>query len=163
MLKMEKLMTRKGYEKIARRVAELEVEVSKIESQVGVVTTQSSETWHDNAPYSVLVEELRVADRRLSDAINDARGGKFVEYPTRIVDPIVGYGTRVLFERDGENFDFSIVGFGDSDIDKGRILYRTPIAQILMGRREGERFSDSVNGNSFEFYIKRVEALGDLD
>ena len=156
-------MTARGYDLLTGRIRDLEREVREIQSQVGVVTNQSSETWHDNAPYSILVEQLRLADTRLSDAIRDLDDFQILEYPSALSSPTVDYGTRVLFDKDGKEFDFSIVGHGESDVRKRRILYSTPIAQALIGRKKGDRFRDVVNSKEFDFYVKNVSVLERLD
>jgi len=159
---MEKLTTSKGHENLKNKAKALEKRVRDIQSEIGNATEQSSETWHDNAPYSILVEELKIADRRLNDAIAEINGCRISEYPTKLNELVVKYGTQVVFERNGDEITFSIVGYGDVDIDKGRILYHAPIAQILNGRREGEKFIANLHNEPSKFWIKNVTALGNL-
>lgn len=156
-------MTQRGYNTLRANIQELENKVRKIQSQVGVVTTQSSETWHDNAPYSVLVEDLNVADRRLTNAIRDMDGARIREYPVKLEKKVVCYGTEVRFDMDNEEQIFSIVGYGDTDLDKNKILYITPLAKALIGKKEGEKFSEKIVDRVSNFYIKEIKALGNLE
>lgn len=153
-------MTSTGYANQRRRIGELESRVRQIQSQVGEVTTQSSETWHDNAPYSILVEELRVANTRLGEAHEYLQGYHIQEYPTTLDEPVVQYGTRVTMRMDDQPVSFSIVGFGDDDIDNGHILYTCPLAKVLMRKRKGDRFVAEVNRASHRFQIDGVFPLG---
>lgn len=154
-------MTRGGYERLLKRVGELEKEVRKIQSKVGEVTSQSSETWHDNAPYSVLLEELRIADRRLSEAIEQINDFRILEYPRVLKRQSVAYGTRVTFKQDDQVKTFSIVGYGDSDFKEGKILYRSPLAHILMRRERGETFKGKINEREFDFEIIEIQPIAD--
>ncbi len=153
---MVKLMTHRGYQNQLERIKFLEAKVSEIESKVGEVTTQSSETWHDNAPYSILVEELGIADRRLREAHDELNGCKFQEYPSTLSEPRVSYGTRVKILRNGKPEEISIVGYGEADYEKGKVLYDCPLALTLEGKLEMRAFTAQINGKPNVFYIEKV-------
>jgi len=153
---MSKLMTTVGYANCVARVRDIETEVRKIQSQVGEVTTQSNETWHDNAPYSILVEELRLANIRLNEAHKFLGEHEIREYPTILSEPRVQYGTVVSLAMDGVGREFYIVGYGEDDFDKGKIVYACPLARVLIGRLMGERFNADINKMRRSFHIKNV-------
>jgi transcription elongation GreA/GreB family factor len=151
-----RLMTATGHANQLAKIRELEADVRRLQSQVGDVTTQSSETWHDNAPYSILVEELRMADRRLSEAHNFLNDYVIRDYPTVLMQPIVQYGTSVALRMDGKPHEFAIVGYGEDDFDRGHIVYECPIARVITGRHQGEEFRADINRTPRLFYIERV-------
>ena len=156
--KVAKFLTREGLEKKIEAIRKLERELLEVEKQLGDSCAQSSETWHDNAPYETLRDLARQTNQRLNGAHRDIRNIEIVEYP-REVNGQVKYGTGVVFERDGNVLDYKIVGHGDSDIDEERVLYEAPIAQALMSRREGESFNATVNSRVSHIKIIRVYPL----
>lgn len=159
---MMKLASPKGAERCRERIGELEAVVREIQGNMGEVTTQSAETWHDNAPYDVLVQELRLKNRMLNESHDILRGCQITPYPV-VSDGRVSYGTRVVFSRDSTHFDFSIVGYGDSDFDKGRILYTSPLSLALMGHMEGDSFYAIVNKEKTLIKIEKVDPITDPD
>ena len=156
---MQKLTTLRGLKNQIERIKLLEAKVSEIESKVGEVTTQSSETWHDNAPYSILVEELGIADRRLRDAHEELRSYVIHEYPVSLEEPRIDYGTRVKLQRNGKSEEICFVGYGETDFDKGHLAYDCPLALVLNGRLAGQAFTAEINGKSNTFFIERVTAI----
>lgn len=152
-------MTPRGLEGFRAKIGLLEKKVKEIQSKVSEVTTQAAETFHDNAPYDTLVEELRLFNSLLGEAHDDLNNAKIQEYP-RDPNPVrVSYGTRVQFLRDGEFFDFRIVGYGDSDPKQDRIVYDAPIAVTLRGHYEGDSFIANIRGEKTRIVIKKILPL----
>lgn len=156
-------MTAKGLERCTARVRELELVVRDVQIKVGEMTTQSNETWHDNAPYDTLVQELGIQNQRLTEAHDAVRDYTIRPYPTTIPNKRVCYGSRVLLRRDNEELDLKIVGFGDSDYEKGRVLYTSPIAIALMDHAEGESFRAVINKVKSFITIEQVSPIADPD
>lgn len=148
-------MTHKGYKRQVERVQELERKVREIQSKVGEVTTQTSETWHDNAPYSILVEELRLADRRFADALNEMSQFRIMEYP-REVGSKVAYGTKVELYRDSKKETLTIVGHEEGNFEKGEISYLSPLGRALVGKKVGDFFMEKIHEKTQMFKILGV-------
>lgn len=159
---MVKLTTSRGLNRQLAEIRLLEGKVQGIEGGVGEVTTQSSETWHDNAPYSVLVEDLRLANIRLGEAHGVLRGCEVREYPTTLSEERVGYGTRVRFRIDGKPDELCFVGYGETDMDNGFVLYDCPLAKLLVGRLKGEVFKGTINGRTSTYTIDQVRPVEKL-
>jgi len=156
-------MTRKGLERLQARIDELERTLRETQQEVGEATRQSSETWHDNAPYDAICADIRIHDERLKEAHRSLIDCEILEYPHTLESNIVRYGSGVIFKIDHERRDFKIVGFGDSDMDKNRILYLSPLAQQLMGHKEDEIFQIELDQKRREVKIEKVYAITDSD
>lgn len=153
----------KGLERYRKHVAGLEETITHYEKQVGEATSQGAESWHDNAPYEALRDNIKISDKRAVDARKLFTNAQIREYPRELKEPIADYGVGVRINRDGKPADFKIVGHGDTDIDKGRILYESPLAKTLIGRREGETFKAEINGRVSEIRIEQVYIISDPD
>ena len=159
---MQRLTTLRGLEKQREEIRTLERKVQEIEINMGEVTTQSSETWHDNAPYSVLVENLRIASIRLNESHDILNSCRIQAYPTILHEEMVVYGTRVKFRVDGKLDEFCLVGYGESDMDNGLILHDCPLAKLLIGRMKGETFEGTINGTNRTYSVDEVALFRQL-
>lgn len=146
----------KGMQNHRRLISELEEKIAKLQEKVGEACSQGAETTHDNAPYEVLKNDISVLDARIREAYSFLNNAVVKEYPKSEEIICAGYGTRVIFERDGEILDYTIVGYGESNIDEGKILYDCPLALALEGHKAGERFRAEINRKISEIEIKGV-------
>lgn len=128
---------------------------------MGEATQESSETVHDNAPFDVLRTEVNVKGRILRTSQSAMDDCIIREYPKKLDTKIIQYGVGVLFDMNSEEHDFKIVGFGDEDPEKGRIFYKSPLAQKLMGHKQGEIFEVNINGNTSKIKIKDIYVIED--
>ena len=153
------LATSKGFERLKVRLKRLESRVMSSQKEVGEAASQGAETWHDNAPYHAALSDLRVHDKILNEAHASLPDLTIVEYPLALPDRKAVYGTKVVFEQDGRKDTLRIVGLGDDDLDKDRVLYNSPIAQILLGHMEGESYAAMLRSKRVQIKIKEVHLL----
>ena len=55
-----------------------------------------------------------------------------------ISDGAIAFGATVTIERKGRNQTFRIVGVDEADAARGLISFRSPLAQAVMGARQGD-------------------------
>ena len=142
-----------------RRITDLEEQIAALEKQVNESCSQGAETTHDNAPFEVLKNDIGILDTRIREAYSILNEAVVKEYPKPHEVKCVGYGTQVMFERDGKAFDFMIVGYGENNVDKGKILYDCPVALAIEGHKIGEIFRVKINGVMSHIKIKEVHHL----
>ncbi len=160
---MERYATRNGLRKIQERMQTLEEQLSEVQKKMGEAASQSSETWHDNAPFEVLRADVAIFDRRLKDELAAVVGCQIREYPQQVTGGIVGYGVNVVIIRDGKEFSYKLVGYGDEDSDLNRIRYDSPLAQALIGRSIGEKFIANINCRKSQIEIREADPIKDED
>lgn len=135
---MNKLyFTRKGLQKLHDEIAEFEKRVKGLQSQSAEVAETGGNAWHDNASYDNLVIQLRGADQRLADAHKAMNRAVIVDPPSTL--DRVTIGTRVKIRRDGEEEEWEIAGYGESDFEHNIIAYNTPLAILLMKKQRGDK------------------------
>lgn len=126
-----------------KRIVELEKAIQDLGPEFYDVFNQSSETWHDNAPFDALREKQSVMDSELQglkSIIKDAA--------TRLPKQnkkIIGIGARVVVEDVDSNKTHTYYFAGNwtyrtgQKID-GAIIMSTeaPLAKALMGKKIGD-------------------------
>lgn len=120
-----------------KRIRELETEIQDLGPEFQDVFTQSSETWHDNAPF----DALRDKQSTLAAELDQLR--KLVRHSTLDVPKkkrgTIGVGDVVVLDN-GKRYRIA----GDWTHQAGRhvdgmywVSRRTPIAEQLLGNRVG--------------------------
>jgi transcription elongation GreA/GreB family factor len=135
---------------IRRRIAELEKQIQDLGPEFYEVFNQSSETWHDNAPFDALRDRQSVLDAELQSLRRTLRNSA-VSVP-RPPKGKVGIGSTVHLS-DGRMIFIA----GDytpcaGQIRNGAVVVscQAPLAQKLLGLRVGETLSDRVSITAIE-------------
>lgn len=97
---MVKYYTPKGLRNKQEKIGELEKELKKLQSRVQYNLEVGGDQWHDNSGYEDLVQQIRVVDKRLSEAYEEINNVKLIEYPEN--PKKISCGTRVTYEMDGK-------------------------------------------------------------
>lgn len=127
---------------IRARIAELEREIQALGPEFYEVFNQSSETWHDNAPFDALRDRQSVLDAELQNL----RGVLRSSLPSvpRQKKGVIGIGSIVaLKDRKGREKSYKIAGdwtplAGQRHGEHTVISTGSPLAQQLIGRRDHE-------------------------
>ena len=132
------------------RMAELERLIQELGPEFHVALTQSSESWHDNAPFDALRERQGALVAELA-GIKSALSHALTSVP-RQPKGAVGVGSVVEAELiEGDEVKRVFVA-GDWTMRTGSqadwltqptiiVSARSPIAQAMMGRKEGDEFT----------------------
>lgn len=126
------------------RIAVLEQKIKDLGPEFHEVLNQSSETWHDNAPFDAVVEKqhLLVAEKtHLREILSKA--SLVVPKPKK---DTVGIGSIILLE--GKRGEQKIRIAGDWTHQSGKTISetmtvsrRSPLAQAMIGKKAGETTS----------------------
>jgi transcription elongation factor GreB len=92
----------------------------------------------ENADYIYGKKRLREIDRRLRFLTKRMDSAQIVD-PGSIQSQRVLFGATVtLLKEDGDQVTYRIVGEDESDLKRGQISWKSPVAQALLGRQEGD-------------------------
>lgn len=133
------------------RIAELEQEIQDLGPEFYDVFNQSSETWHDNAPFDALRDRQAQLFAELQNLKSIMRQAAVsIPKPNKTV---VGIGARVTVYNEAlkKNVHFLVAGdwtyrVGEK-IDEAMVIStKAPIAQALLGKKMGDvvRFKHSM-------------------
>jgi transcription elongation GreA/GreB family factor len=127
----------KVYAKV--RIAELEKEILDLGPEFYEVFNQSSETWHDNAPFDALRDRQSVLDAELQQ-LRQVLRNSLPSVPTQKKGK-VGIGSMVLLDNNKKYFiagDWTPYA-GQVRDDATVISCNTPLSLQLLGERTGSR------------------------
>jgi transcription elongation factor GreA len=106
---------------------------------------------------SGVLSELALADRRIAEIQGVLARALPIDHANRIPG-VVGLGSRVTvrWEEDGEEI-YTIVEPAEVDSSAGRISYESPVGQVLIDRRVGDRVAVETLAGSVWLEVLAVE------
>ncbi|HSQ56206.1 MAG TPA: transcription elongation factor GreA [Gemmata sp.] len=131
-------MTREGYDKLKGELDRLR-NVEMIEVTKRVAAAREMGDLSENAEYHAAREDQGLLQARVND-LSDRLARALIVDPSNLPKDTVAFGSRVrVLDLDlDEEETFEVVGPGQENPDKGRILSTSPIGQGLIGRKTGE-------------------------
>ena len=160
--KMKRLLTRRGYERTFSKLGEMEKLLNEMTHRMSEVCSQSSETWHDNAPFDAIRDTAQQMEKQLKNLRGQMSNIEIMEYP-RETNGTVRYGTKVTLERDGTPVTYIIVGYGDENSAFRRVVYEAPISQAIMGKKVDDEFTININNKPSRIKILGISPIADSD
>ena len=149
-------MTREGYDKLKAEMDQL-ANVEMIEVTKRVAAARDLGDLSENAEYHAAREDQGMLQAR----INEMRGKlakAFIIDPSTLPKDTVVFGSRVTVKdlEYEEEEEFELVGPGQDDPAKNRILTSSPVGQGLIGHKVGETVSIAVPKGTLKFKILKI-------
>jgi transcription elongation factor GreA len=151
-------MTRDGYDKLKVELDRLRgpemIEITK-----RVATAREMGDLSENAEYHAAREDQGILQARINDLSDRLARAVIVDTSTLPKDTIA-FGSRVrVMDLDiDEEETFELVGPGQENPDKGRILTSSPIGQGLIGRKKGETVVIQVPSGKIKFKVLEISS-----
>jgi transcription elongation factor GreA len=151
-------ITREGYDKLKAELDRLR-NVEMIEVTKRVATAREMGDLSENAEYHAAREDQWILQARVND-LSDRLARAVIIDPTNLPRDTVVFGSRVrVMDLDiDEEETYELVGPGQENPDKGRILSTSPIGQGLMGRKKGETVEIQVPRGTIRFKVLEISA-----
>ena len=139
---------------------QLSAKQEELGMHLGDAMTQASETFHDNAPQEAVCNEAVVLVKRAEPVIRTLGTYRIVYYPEAECDYIT-LGSTARVSLNEEEFTVRVVGaswlYPDYHDDVDRMSYIAPLAQALLGKKEGEDTKTEINGKYMVIKILHLE------
>jgi transcription elongation factor GreA len=152
-------MTRKGYDKLRAELDELQNEqMPEIERRIAEARAEGD--LKENAEYHGARESQGMLQAKINLLKSKLTSADIVDPATMPKDRVAFGATVKVKDLDfGDTEEFTLVGAGEEDYDEGKILVTSPLAQGLLGRKEGEKVDIEVPAgiNHFEILEIRYE------
>jgi transcription elongation factor GreA len=130
-------LTKKGLEKIKKRYQELR-KIRRAKSKGEVPQPFHSE--EVNPEYIVFQEDVSLLENRIAKLKQILKNIRLIKSPPRAKQSIVDIGAEVLLEtKNGQTNKFKIVGSLEADPSLGMISDESPLGQILLGHKTGDK------------------------
>lgn len=111
----------------------------------------------ENAEYHAAKERQGQIDAEIKLAEYQLGRAQVID-PAKIDSETIGFGATVKLldlETDQEK-TYSLVGEVETDVDRGRISIKTPIARALLGKREGDEVTIKLPRGEQEYEVVSV-------
>lgn len=155
-------MTREGYDKKKAELDHMQG-VEMIEITTRVATARDLGDLSENAEYHAAREDQGLLQAKINELKDQLSRAVIIEKGSAPKDS-VAFGARVrVMDLDiDEEEIFELIGPGQENPDKGRILTSSPIAQGLMGKKKGDVAEIQVPRGTIRFKILEI-SQADLD
>jgi transcription elongation factor GreA len=151
-------MTRDGYDKLKTELDRLR-NYEMLEVTKRVATAREMGDLSENAEYHAAREDQGILQARIND-LSDRIARAVIIDPSNLPKDTIAFGSKVTvmdLEMEEEE-TFELVGPGQENPDKGRILSTSPIGQGLIGRKKGETVEIPVPRGTIRFKVLDITA-----
>lgn len=146
-------MTRAGYDKIRAEAAHLnDVEMPIIAQRIADARAEGD--LKENAEYHGARESQGMLQAKINLLRDKLARASIVDMSLLPKDEVVFGCTVVVRDLDfGDDEEFVLVGAGEEDYDRGRILITSPLARGLVGKKIGDKVAIKVPAGTNNFEI----------
>ncbi|QDU23400.1 transcription elongation factor GreA [Urbifossiella limnaea] len=146
-------MTREGYDKLKAELDRMR-NVEMIAVTVRVAEARAMGDLSENAEYHAAREDQGILQAKINEVADRLARAAIVDMATLPKDT-VAFGSKVkVMDLDlDEEETYELVGPGQENPDKGRILTGSPIGQGLLGRKKGDTVEIPVPRGTIRFKI----------
>ena len=149
-------MTQEGYNKIKAEIEQMEnVEMPIIAEKIAEARAEGD--LKENAEYHAQRENQGMMLAKINEMKVKVSNAYIID-PSKTTDGEVGLLATVTvkdLDYDDEE-EFTMVGAGDEDYDKGKILSTSPIGAALMGKKVGDKVEIDVPKGKLKFEVLAI-------
>lgn len=127
-------ITKEGAEKLRLEYQELfRVERPKLVETVAWAASNGDRS--ENADYIYGKRRLREIDRRLAYLNDKLSRAEVIDVKTLKSEKIIFGATVEVEDEDGKTFKYQIVGEDETDAEKGKMSWKSPMGRALLGKK----------------------------
>jgi transcription elongation factor GreA len=149
-------VTREGLERLKAELEELK-NVRRPAIAAAIAEARSHGDLRENAAYDAARHDQTMNEKRISDLEALLRSAEVLDAETTSNGDVVGLGTTVVVEFDGEEERYTIVGAIEAKPSAGRISNESPIGRALIGKRPGQVAHVATPGGIRSLTVLRIE------
>ena len=149
-------VTREGLERLKSELEELK-SVKRPQIAAEVAEARSHGDLRENSAYDAARHDQMMNEKRIADLEALVRGAVVMEDDRATPKDIVGVGSTVVVDFDGDEERYTIVGAIEAKPAEGRISNESPMGRALLGKRVGESAQFGTPGGMATLKILRIE------
>jgi len=155
---MEKVpMLAEGYERLTADLKELRAERPTIVD--AIETARAHGDLSENAEYHAAKERQGQVEAMISDIEDKVTRAQIIDPTTLSGDRIVFGATVTLLDGDDKPVKYQIVGQTESDANRGRISYNSPLAKAMIGKRVDDEIEVTVPSGEKFYLVQKIEFI----
>jgi len=128
-------LTKDGVDKLKK---EYEMLLTLKRSKTGSPTPQFLHSDELDPEYIALRDDLDLLEVKLADLKYVIKNAKLIKAPLKQKQDTIQLGAKVLFQIDGQEDEFTIVGTIEANPFVGKISNESPVGRAVLGHRAGE-------------------------
>ena len=150
----ETFLTRVGYEKLRNDIEDLKKR--KVQLSHDIAEAREKGDLSENAEYHSAKDKLGEVMTRINILQDKLQGAKLID-EIKSPEGTVAIGRSVTVkDEDGDESTYTLVGADESDPAAGRISVYSPLAQVLLHKKIGEKVSLELPAGTRQFHILKV-------
>ena len=149
-------MTREGFNKLKSDADRMEnVDMPAITEKIAAARAEGD--LKENAEYHAQREAQGLLQAKINLLKSKLARAQIIDPATLPRDQVCFGSTVTVKDTDfGDEEQYTLVGAGEEDYDKGRILVTSPLAQGLIGRKKGDKVEIPVPKGTMSFEILEI-------
>lgn len=150
-------MTREGFAKLKAEVEQMErVQMPAIAEKIAAARAEGD--LKENAEYHAQREAQGLLQAKINLQKSKLAKAQIID-PSTLPRDQVCFGSTVLVKDPdlGDEEEYTLVGAGDEDYNRGRILITSPLGQGLLGKKIGEKAEIPAPKGSYELEIVGIK------
>jgi transcription elongation factor GreA len=150
-------MTREGFNKLKADVERMDrIEMPAIAEKIAAARAEGD--LKENAEYHAQREAQGMLQARINLLKSKLAKAQIIDPATLPRDQVCFGATVTVKDVDfGDEEEFTLVGAGEEDYDKGRILVTSPLGQGLLGKKIGETAEIPAPKGSYQLEIVGIK------
>lgn len=148
------LLTEEGFKKLSEELAHREGELrNKLQEVLNQMRSQGD--LRENDGYSIAVEDFQNNEERINEIKKTLSNS---EISANVDKSTVDVGSKVTVkDNDSNQKVFTIVGEDEANPLEGKVSYKSPLGESLMGKKKGEKVSIHTPAGETTWTIVSVE------
>lgn len=141
---MAKFFLEADFNNLSSQLCRLRARFQELNQASGQACEQVSETWHDNAPFTEAVLEMRTISRQISDLENTLAEASVVAKPENNEQARIG---SIITLQNMGNGQLQIITLGSYQVplqttdEQKTVSYTSPLGQLLLKQKVGAEIS----------------------
>jgi transcription elongation factor GreA len=152
----ETFLTRQGYEKLHDDLKRLKARRQELARDIQEAAEKGD--LKENAEYHAAKEEQQKVQGRVSEIEEKLRTSRLIDEMSGMKAGEVRIGAIVTLKdvKDGDEMVYTLVDSAEADFSKGRISVRSPLAEALLGHKEGDRVAAKLPAGTITYQVLKV-------
>lgn len=149
-------MTNAGYEKITGELNFLKTQ-ERPETVLALEEARQLGDLKENAEYHAAKDKLKLIDSHIAE-LGAVISKAVIIDPSTLPHTKISFGStmKLVNVETDEEFEYSVVGGVESNLEKGYISFNSPLAKQLLGKEEGDEVTAILPGGQKTFEVLEV-------
>jgi transcription elongation factor GreA len=150
-------ITQRGFADIEAELSQL-IKVDRENIKKAISTARELGDLKENAEYHSAKEKQSLIEGRIAQLQAIVANSNIVDIKAIQTESIVfGASVKLTDVEKDETVSYQVVGQHESDINKGRVSYKSPLGQALLGKEEGDTVIVKAPKGDIEYEVEEVE------